>query len=198
MKAPSFLKISVAPPTGVEVKPSIEEKLAPLVARRSRLSDRVKAVDGEISDLTDARTHQLLAGDVVVSGSLGIAPLREERNVLTGAIATISASITALEAERAEAAAVVVRARLQQEFVTAKDAAITARAAAHGRLKEFVFGFPALMRAYRDANDQARAAAARAGQIWRPGDLFVSVNQANVALEIERAGLGKNSQLFSD
>jgi hypothetical protein len=188
--------------SAVEVEPSIEQQLEPLVDRRSLLSDQLREINAKIAEKTDAVTRQLRAGDVLVANPVGIAELRQSANLRINTIATLSASISALEAERdeaaREAATAAVRVRLQQEFVAARDVAITARAAAHGHLRELVFGFPALMQAYRDANAQARAAASRAGQIWSPGDLFITVTQANAALELERLGTEANPRLFTD
>lgn len=195
MKSPFSRSASQDAPTAVADAPSFDEELAPLTHRRAELSDRLRSIDAEIAELTSARTRQLLSGDPV-SGPVGIAPLREERESVAAAIATLDQQIAPIAEKRAAAAVIAARQKLELAFATARESAESARTETHRELRKFVFvTFKNLMRRQRVATENARQAAAAIGQNYHL-DFFLPTGQAALGIELERVCHSADPHLF--
>lgn len=167
-------------------EPAVDE-LVPLQQRRGKLVDLRNDIAAKISGATSARQTQLLAGDDV-AGSVGVADLRDELDVVAGVISQIDAQIGSIQERRAKAAAIVAQQKLQADFVAARQRAETARSASHRALRRFIFiEFRELMRAQRAAAEDARQAAKRIGQDYGL-DTFLPTFQAEIGIRLEAIG----------
>jgi hypothetical protein len=173
----------------------IADQYAQLAANRDKLREKASIHGARVESLTAERRALSIGGEIKAGNDQKAAALTEriraaadEQSSVQGSIGQLEQEMSVLAVQQQEEEARVAREQKSQAFAIARDRAEFTRKSAHDILRTFVLEtFPALMRNQRGAAEAARAAAATAGQIWQPPDLFFSGVHANIASTLEHA-----------